>query len=369
MRFLWPVIGLCACWWTIAECAGESDASMVSQVPQWRLSQRPLLDIGVASGDPVYELTDAASSLRLPDGGVVVADVGAGELRYFDATGRYRMTSDATPAEGRQLASRRGRLQLADPKGGGVIFEGAGRRLSFDDEGRLIGERAGTEPMARIHRRTLILGGSREAQSRAVAALDRMPAVDSMAGYQIVHLDNEGYLWVEGRLEESSVRRPWRVHAPDGRLVGRAATLAAFEPQEIGRDFMLGRWRDGNGIEHIRMYSLTREERPVRGADSVAAAPRPVSRAQRAAAVAAIRRVLQELVMSQEGYWSKTMTYASDPAVLTPAKHEGVEIAIISSGVAGWRAVAYVHAADAMCAIGVGRDAVPGWEEGRPVCS
>src|SRR5688500_7032914 len=65
MRFLWPVLGLCAVWWVMAPSAGESDASTVSRVAQRRVSTRPVIDIGIASGDPVYELTAAASSLRL----------------------------------------------------------------------------------------------------------------------------------------------------------------------------------------------------------------------------------------------------------------------------------------------------------------
>ena len=369
MRFLWPVVGLCACWWTIARCAGESDASTISQVAQWRLSQRPVVDIGIASGDPMYELTDAASSFRLADGGVVVADVGAGELRYFDADGRYRLTAEAaTPGRG-STSARRGRLRPTRTGSAGVAFEGAGRRWTFDAEGKLIAETAGSEPTARIHRRTLILGGSREAQARAVAALDRMPAVDSATGYQVVRLDDAGYLWVEGRLADSSVRRSWLIYDPQARLVGRAATLAMFEPHQIGPDFILGRWRDGNGIEHIRMYTLDREERVTPLRDSAAMAPpRKVSAAQRTAALIDIRRTLQELAMLQEGHWAKRMTYASDAASLDLAKREGVEIAILAASVGGWRAVAYVHAADAMCAIGVGREGVPGWDDGRAVC-
>lgn len=368
MRFLWPVIGLCACWWTVAQCAGESDASTVSQVAQWRLSQRPVVDIGVASGDPVYELTDAASSMRLDDGGVAIADVGAGELRYFDADGRYRLTAERTLPASRTQASRRGRLRPSRADGPGVAFEGGGRRLTYDAGGRLIAEGVGTEPTARIHRRTLILGGTRDAQARAVEALDRMPAVDSATGYRIVRLDDAGYLWVEGQVAESNVRRPWLIYDPHARLVGRAATLASFEPHQIGPDFMLGRWRDGNGIEHIRMYTLDREERVTPGADSAVVPPPKVDPARRTAALIAIRRRLQELAMAQEGYWAKEMMYAPSPALLELESRDGVEIAILRASVGGWRAVAYVHSADAMCAIGVGREAVPGWDDGRPTC-
>ena len=368
MRFLWPIIGLCACWWTIAQCAGESDASTVSSVAQWRLSQRPVIDIGVASGDPVYELTDAASSLRLDDGGVVIADVGVGELRYFDATGRYRMTAEAGSATGRPLASRRGRLRPSSEDGAaGVAFEGAGRRLTFDTNGKLVAEGPGAETAVRIHRRNLILGGTRQTQQRAIAALDRLPPVDSALGYRAVRLDELGFLWVEGRLDETNVRRPWLIYDDQARLVGRAATLAAFEPHEIGKDFMLGRWRDGNGIEHIRMYGLDRDERARK--DTVASErPRRIEPALRAAAVMSIRRALQELALLQESHWSKTMTYASDPTTLDITPRNGVEIAIISASVGGWKAVAYMYGADAMCGIGVGREGMLGWEDGRAVC-
>ena len=368
MRFLWPVVGLCACWWTIAECAGESDASTVSQVAQWRLSQRPVVDIGVSTGDPVYELTDAASSMRLDDGGVVIADVGIGELRYFDADGRYRLTAEQPlPASGSQ-SSRRGRLRPSRAGTSGVAFEGAGRRLTYDARGKLIAEGPGTESTARIHRRTLILGGTREAQARAVEALDRMPAVDSAAGYRIVRLDDAGYLWEEGPMASESARRPWLIYDLQARLVGRAATPASFEPHQIGPDFILGRWRNGNGIEHIRMYTLDREERVTPGSDSARATPPRIDPARRTTALIAIRRTLQELAMLQEGYWAKQMTYAASPAVLELESRDGVEIRIIRASVGGWRAVAYVRPADALCAIAVGRESVPGWEEGRAVC-
>lgn len=368
MRFLWPVIAVCVCAWTIAECAGESDASTITGVAQWRLSQRPVIDIGIASGDPAYELTDAASSLRLSDGGVVVADVGAGELRYYDSSGRYRMTGAADSAAGPSLSSRRGRLRPAPSDvGAGVAFEGAGRRLTFDHDGKLIDDIAGTEPVARIHRRTLLLGGTRESQAHAIAALDRMTAIDSAAGYRIVRLDEAGYLWVEGR-PGANGRRPWLIHDPAGRLVGQAVTLAAFEPHEFGRDFILGRWLDGNGIEHIRMYTLERDDRIPPRRDSVVGAPRTVDPRRRAESVLAIRRTLQELARLQEGYWAKTMTYASDIAALELEPRNEVEVAIIGVGVGGWKALAYVRAADAMCGIGVGREGVPGWEDGRVVC-
>jgi hypothetical protein len=370
MRFLWPLLGLCACWYVMAQCAGESDASTTSRVAQWRLSQRPVLDIGIASGDPVYELTDAASSLRLDDGGIVVADVGAGELRYFDAGGRFQFSTQGETALGRPGAARRGRLRHA-PAGAdvGIAFEGAGERLIFDARGTLVREEPGAEPASRIHGRTLLLGGSQEMQASALRAIDQLPPVDSATGFRIIRVDDAGYLWVEEQVPDPRMRRPWLIYDPSARLVGRATTPAAFDPQQIGSDFILGRWRDGNGIEHVQMFDLIRDER-VATPDASSAAPRSdaPNAARHRAATMALRQSLQRLALLQEGYWATTMSYAAD---LTPLEIElprGVRISIAAAGVGGWRAFAYDHAADALCAIGVGREVIGGWKEGVAVC-
>jgi hypothetical protein len=371
MRFLWPLLGLCACWWVMARCAGESDASTLSRVAQWRLSQRPVIDIGIASGDPVYELTDAASSLRLDDGGIVVADIGAGELRYFDAAGRFQFSTQGETALGRPGAVRRGRLRYARTSSeGGVAFEGAGQRLIFDPRGTLVGEETGSEPASTIQGRNLLLGGTRETQATALRALEKMPPVDSTTGFRVVRIDEAGYLWVEDQVPDPRMRRPWLIYDPTARLVGRAATPGAFEPQQIGPDFILGRWRDGTGIEHVQLYDLIREERVTEPKDSAAAGlpGRVRNPARHRAATVALRQSLQRLALLQEGHWAKTMTYASDLTPLEIELPKGIRIAIVAASVGGWRALAYDYTADAMCGIGVGREVIGGWKEGVAVC-
>jgi hypothetical protein len=369
MRFLWPILALCACWYVMAQCAGESDASTLSRVAQWRLSQRPVVDIGIASGDPVYELTDAASSIRLDDGSIVVADVGAGEIRYFDAAGRFQSSTLGETALGQPGAARRGRLRHERSSANEILFEGAGRRLVFDERGTLVRAESGAEPASRIHGRTLLLGGTRESQATALEAIDRLPAVDSTAGFRIVRLDDAGYLWVEEQVADARMRRPWLIYDPAAQLVGRAATPASFDPQQIGPDFILGRWRDGNGIEHVQMYELAREERIATPVSNPASAPaRPQDAARHQAATVALRQTLQRLALIQEGYWSKTMTYATDLVPLDIELAKGVRVTILAANVGGWRAVAYDVGADAMCAIGVGREVIGGWKEGVAVC-
>jgi hypothetical protein len=62
------------------------------------------------------------------------------------------------------------------------------------------------------------------------------------------------------------------------------------------------------------------------------------------------------------------MRYSADVAALELALPEGVRISVLEAGVAGWRALAYDYAADAMCGIGVGRETPAGWEDGVPAC-
>jgi hypothetical protein len=54
----------------------------------WRLSDRPLLDIG-ALEEPDYQLFRVAGAVRLSDGRIVVANSGTSELRFYDASGRH----------------------------------------------------------------------------------------------------------------------------------------------------------------------------------------------------------------------------------------------------------------------------------------
>src|SRR5688500_8692279 len=59
---------------------------------EWRVAERPLLDIGKAEAEPQYELSQVRGMLRLADGTIVVANQ-QNELRYYDKTGKYIRTA------------------------------------------------------------------------------------------------------------------------------------------------------------------------------------------------------------------------------------------------------------------------------------
>jgi hypothetical protein len=100
------VIGLIAL--TFSSCGpGEGavdavlrrDSSGVSIVesysPQWRreagwhLSADPLLSLGNASGDPAHEFTEVVDARVDSDGGLVVADLMAADIRFFSGDGTH----------------------------------------------------------------------------------------------------------------------------------------------------------------------------------------------------------------------------------------------------------------------------------------
>lgn len=61
------------------------------EAPSWRLSE-PTLTLGTFQGEEAQQLYEARHALRLEHGGVVVANQGTNELRFFDAEGRHVRT-------------------------------------------------------------------------------------------------------------------------------------------------------------------------------------------------------------------------------------------------------------------------------------
>jgi hypothetical protein len=86
--------------------------------------------------------------------------------------------------------------------------------------------------------------------------LDAMPLPASMPAFGPMLADDAGNLWVEEYLRPGVQVRRWTVFGPDGAVVAMLEGPDRFEPQHIGRDFLLGRWFDEQGEEHVRQYEL-----------------------------------------------------------------------------------------------------------------
>lgn len=55
----------------------------------WTVADSPLVRIGVAQGDPSYELRLALSAVRVTDGRLIVGNAGTSELRVYDSEGHH----------------------------------------------------------------------------------------------------------------------------------------------------------------------------------------------------------------------------------------------------------------------------------------
>lgn len=65
----------------------------------WRLSQEPVLQIGVVSGDPEYQFDRIMGTVRFEDGTIAVGTMGSGSIRYYNAEGNF-LREAGRPGEG-----------------------------------------------------------------------------------------------------------------------------------------------------------------------------------------------------------------------------------------------------------------------------
>lgn len=78
---------------TMRDSAGVTIVENERAAPEtrlgWLIAETPTVSIGAFEGDPAYELYQVRDASRLPDGRIVVANGGSGELRVFDASGSH----------------------------------------------------------------------------------------------------------------------------------------------------------------------------------------------------------------------------------------------------------------------------------------
>ena len=93
-------------------------------------------------------------------------------------------------------------------------------------------------------------------RQRTVPMLEAMPRPANMPAYAATIADTEGNLWVQDYPIPGESEQRWSVFDPDGRLLGTILTPERFRPTQIGRDFLLGVWRDEFDVQYVTMYEL-----------------------------------------------------------------------------------------------------------------
>lgn len=365
----------------LGAACGRPDATDVPGVPVWQLSPEPAVEIGVVDGDPFYQLFRAESSLRLDDGRIVVANTGTGELRFYDAAGGFLFKAGGRgggPGEFRTL------LRIYRYGGDSILaLDAAGNRLSvFDTDGTYV-RLASPEQISRdstapldvwLHRRFWVEGALLPSERRSVKeALARLAVPDSAPAYRYIRTDDAGNAWIREPLTPDAVTRQWTVVDRNSRPVATIETPLRLDLHQIGADFVLGRWRDENDVNFIRLYQLQES-----GATSAApawvvyrAGRRPsetLSPEQERQLLDELRGALRQLVVAQEQYFAGHVTYTDNRHLLTWAAPDGVSLDIIQAARTGWVGVATHQRLQKLCGMAVGMPTPPGWSEGVPTC-
>src|SRR5688500_782611 len=142
----------------------ENKAPLWRSGQQWTVGARPILDIGMAEGEPEYELAGVSGVVRLSDGRVAVANMQANEIRFYDSSGKFIKKVGRRgegPGEFSQLMAlrwlagdsiigvdSRGRYEVFSPKGDYV------REFRFSND-------RSVSPLAWFEDGTAIVGNSR----------------------------------------------------------------------------------------------------------------------------------------------------------------------------------------------------------------
>jgi hypothetical protein len=144
---------------TVRDSAGiqiaESTGPAWRAGEEWRLSDEPVLQVGMVDGPAEYVLGNVAGVLGTADGGVLVADGQAKNLRWYDAAGRHVRTvgrEGAGPGEFRHVSRlvpyRADTVVVVDWMNRRITFLGGDGTVIRDESTRTGGETGTDDPIA-----------------------------------------------------------------------------------------------------------------------------------------------------------------------------------------------------------------------------
>lgn len=374
------VAGLAAC---RADPARERPASGGDAVATWEISAEPLLEIGVIEGEAPYQLHGVTSVARLPDGGVVVAN-GTRELRFFDASGSFRFSRGRQgegPTEYRTLERvRRGGPDTL------LVFDGAQRRISNVDPGT--GEHRGSLPWPGeaffpedewLHAGYIVDSPLAPSERGVVAAaIERLP--EPAGGGAYARVTRQGDVWVTSRkTAPAGAPMRWSVYDLTARPVARVTSPARFTVHDIGRDWVLGVWRDSLDVERVRLHRVEAADGAA-GPDlaaAVAAWDGPPAPSHRPRAVQEVEgmteavrsvAVAQEIFYSDHGHYTASMDSLREAAGPRLEVPQGAELELFWVEDRGWMMLARAQDGSTTCMLAYGAVGLLGRPPGEFGC-
>jgi hypothetical protein len=90
------------------------------------------------------------------------------------------------------------------------------------------------------------------------AAIEAMPPPEFMPAVRSMHVDRQGYLWLEASRSTGDRAATWSIFDASGRWLGDLELPAEYELLDIGEDNILALGRDELGVETLNVLSLSR---------------------------------------------------------------------------------------------------------------
>jgi hypothetical protein len=84
------------------------------------------------------------------------------------------------------------------------------------------------------------------------------PRRETHPAFTALALDDDGRIWVRLPATTAAPAAQWLILSSTGAPVGRLSIGAGLEIEEVGRDYVLIRSTDADGVESIRLHSLSR---------------------------------------------------------------------------------------------------------------
>ncbi len=246
---------------TVWDSAGirivESTLPRWEGAPPWVVEEVPVLDLATTGQGPNHEFYQVRDALRLPDGGIVVANHGSSEVRFFDPSGGF-VGSVGRHGEGPGEFQRLEKVSLM-PGDSIAVADYWLRRITILSPGGDVGRVISLQGVADRVRHLITLGDSGfVGLAYSYAAFPDEPGNYRMP-YKVVRLgmegrvldtivDLEGFEASRGPAGEAAV--PW---GKDGHLAVHGTELVVGSAEELAVD-----WYDGGGalFRRIRVPSL-----------------------------------------------------------------------------------------------------------------
>lgn len=363
-----------------ASLPGEGD-TRPTRLAAWTVSDEPTLQIGVLSGEAAYQFDRVTGVARLPDGGVAVTDAGSGQVRFFDARGRFVV---AQGGKGEGPGEWRGPDR--------VRWLGGDRVLVLDNNLRrqgivgTDGTYRGSTPMRDdvlfpsdhwIHGRFVVDAPLRP-EERGVVARALEGAGAGSGSVELARVTPGGRIWTT-RWVRSDAPLRWTVYDLQGTPVGRLSTPARFEVHDQGEDWILGVWRDSLDVEYVRLYGLDRggepyDARALTAAVEASDAPAPTFSRVGSGTYPDLSSAVKMLATRQEIHYSQHYTYTTSfdslaadtrPPFRLP---DGVRLEMLRAGADGWAGRLVRDGGGEGCMISYGRFRLLGVRSGSVLC-